>query len=147
MARTLCASTCSCGTTKPHILARRSTFDGNHVLLWSDGGVTGALGVGLYGAPARERRNHANFLAGGWLALGEVELYDAAEVRKLLVTARRAVAQRNLPPLDYLRRQMAGQRFHSDGRVIRAHTARCQCPGCLRERMTAGLGLEPRHHR
>lgn len=109
-------STCSCGTERPHVIGRRLTFDGNHVHLWSDGRVTGSLGVGLYGAPPRERRNLSRFIEAGWLALGEVELYDAKEVRTLLATARRAVGQRNFPALEYLRRQMAGQRFHSDGR-------------------------------
>ena len=42
---------CTCGTTDTHEIARRQTADGIGVVLWSDGAITGRLGVALHGIP------------------------------------------------------------------------------------------------
>ncbi len=84
--------------TEPTIIARRSTSDGKHVCLWSDGLLTWAMGYFIKGA-ARPRtesgRNEA--LRAGWLVLGDVELYDAAEVPTLVRAARLTVKGDGLP--------------------------------------------------
>lgn len=36
---------CSCGLPEPHEIARRTTFDGGKVCLWSDGMLTARMGL------------------------------------------------------------------------------------------------------
>jgi hypothetical protein len=94
---------CSCGNETAHIVARRETADGHAVCLWTDGAWTwGALGRVVLGSPLRGSRAD---LDAGWLAAGEIALWDAAEVPALIRTARR-VAKRGGSPGD-LRAAMA----------------------------------------
>lgn len=91
-------SACSCGDTDLHEITRRSTADGKHVVLWSDGSLTWALGYSIRGAwmsPRADRRDDA--LRAGWLVLGEVGVYDAADVSALSRAARWAADRDGLP--------------------------------------------------
>lgn len=78
---------CSCGNPDAHVIARRQTADGADVVLWENGAITGALGLALPGvrvARPRTREGRAAALALGWRIMGEVALYDAAELGALL---------------------------------------------------------------
>lgn len=91
---------CTCGEAHPHEVARRHTFDGYDVCLWSDGAVTGALGRGLRGVPiARPRTPEAQALAlkAGRLLLGEVCLWKAEELGDLYKAAKKAARGSGLP--------------------------------------------------
>lgn len=95
-------------------LARRKTFDGYIVELHDDGQVTGAMGAVIPGvglaqsAWARDRDVEA-----GWLALGDVCLYDMSEVARLVLSARKAVRQRSDAPLRAMRLYFAGKRIQT----------------------------------
>ena len=65
---------CSCGETKPHRVAKRTTLDGIAVVLWSDGWVTDRMGI-LVG-----KLNPRSM----WAALALVGFCDWAEVRTLV---------------------------------------------------------------
>lgn len=82
--------------TMSEVVARRKTADGVVVKLWSDGGLTTGAGV-VVGQPARSEAQLRRYLDAGWLVMGEVEIYDASEVRSLLLAARWA-AERGLGP-------------------------------------------------
>lgn len=89
---------CSCGNPADHIIARRATADGKHVYLWSDGSLTWALGFSIRGsARPRNAAQRHRALKAGWLVLGEVCLYDANEVTRLVQAARWAADRDNLP--------------------------------------------------
>jgi hypothetical protein len=91
------AARCSCGTARDHVIAWRRTADGREVLLHSTGAVTGATGAVLSGVPVARPRTaeaRARDLAAGWLVVGEVELYAAAEVGMLYDVARKLVTSR-----------------------------------------------------
>jgi hypothetical protein len=81
------------------VLARRKTADAKDVVLWSDGSLTwGRMGTVIKGsAHARTPAQIRDALAAGWLALGDVELYDAAEVPKLMAAARKVAARGGTP--------------------------------------------------
>ncbi len=51
----------------------------------------------LVGLPARTPQQLSQYLDAGWLVMGEVEIYDASEVRPLLIAARWA-AKNHLGP-------------------------------------------------
>jgi hypothetical protein len=100
---------CTCGNTKPHVIARRSTSDGKHVCLWDDGQLTWALGYSIKGGmnpKTDEQRDRARTV--GRLVLGEVELFTAAEVSELIAAARWAAARDGLP--GTVRKRLADQR-------------------------------------
>jgi hypothetical protein len=79
-------------------IARRSTADGKHVCLWSDGALTWALGYTIKGsAQPRTSAARDQALRAGWLVLGDVCLYDASEVTALIKAARWAAARDGLP--------------------------------------------------
>jgi hypothetical protein len=81
--------TCTCGNTKPHTIAKRTTSDGDHVYLWNDGVLTWALGRYIEGGMRpRNAEQTTKAMAVGWLVLGEVNLYDAEEVSELIAAAR-----------------------------------------------------------
>lgn len=86
------------------VIARRKTFDGKTICLWSDGLVTRALGHSIrgIGAARTDEAKELNLRA-GWLALGEVCLYEADEVATLIKVARMAVRQDAIPAPLYLR--------------------------------------------
>lgn len=89
-------TTCSCGGSAPHVIAKRETSDGIAVQIWHDGAVTGRYGRALPGvtvvrprtdeAVERERR-------AALLLADEVSLYDLAELPRLYACARRAIAK------------------------------------------------------
>ena len=110
---------CSCGEAHAHKIAERLTADGARVVAWSDGDVTGKFGLrprGL-GRP-RGGISHAALLRTAWLVIGEVELYDWHEVARLVKVARKAVVQNCLVSDAYVRRTMAGEKFHFNGSVV-----------------------------
>lgn len=93
-------SPCSCGETRPHVILRRRTADGIDVCLWDDGVLGGAVGMALRGVPVRRPRtpeaaHHAR--RAGALLLGEVDLYDAAELPDLYAAAEGAARRDGLP--------------------------------------------------
>jgi hypothetical protein len=79
---------CSCGDAKPHKVAERRTMDGATVVFWSDGLVTGRMGVGLIQAGAHStwgafvRRTTSEALR------DEVCLFDWLELPKLFERGR-----------------------------------------------------------
>jgi hypothetical protein len=110
---------CSCGNNEDHVIARRRTADDKVILFWSDGGVTGMMGVDLYGRGPRDPGRKNDYLKAAWLLAGEVELYDRTEVKRAVKVARRAIQQLSLSPVEYFRRVMAGARFQFNGKVVR----------------------------
>ena len=91
---------CTCGEAHPHEVMRRSTSDGIDICLWSDGMITGAMGYRIRGVPAgRPRTTESQRLAlrAGRLLLGEVCLYDRAELGAVYAAARKAAAKDGLP--------------------------------------------------
>lgn len=85
---------CSCGVAEDHVVGRRRTADGYQVALWSDGALTLGFAHQYAIRGARGPARHVA-LSAGWSVLGDVELYDAAEVRDLAHQRRRA-ARREL---------------------------------------------------
>jgi hypothetical protein len=71
---------CTCGDEKPHIIAKRRTFDNIGVMMWSDGSVTTWDGRYILRKPL----TNAQML----LLMRKVELYDYSEVRTLIRTIR-----------------------------------------------------------
>ena len=97
--------TCSCGNPEPHVTQSRRTADGKLICRWSDGGLTrGHVGTVIKGA-----RTLPEEVAD--LVIGEIELYDRAELPQLVKTAK-AACKANYPwPLVYLRNRMAGRQL------------------------------------
>lgn len=94
------AMTCPCGKTKPHAVAHRETADGLRVELWDDGAVTGGNGYGLDGVPvARPRTPEALSVsrAAGWLFVGEVSLWERADLGALYAACRKVAVKGGLP--------------------------------------------------
>jgi hypothetical protein len=84
--------------TTDTIIARRSTFDGKHVCLWSDGSLTWALGLTIKGsANPRTAEQRELALRTGWLVLGDVEIHNADEVSALVRAARWTAERTGLP--------------------------------------------------
>lgn len=91
---------CTCGEPHPHRVASRRSASGTIVELWSDGPITGALGIGLRGVPiSRPKTTRAGErnLRAGWLFLGEVELFEDGELRGLYAACRWAAERDGLP--------------------------------------------------
>lgn len=84
---------------KDEIIARRKTADDKAVALWSDGSLTwGGVGTVIKGsANPRTAAQIEEALAAGWLVMGDVELYDADEVPRLIEVARKAARRGGLP--------------------------------------------------
>lgn len=100
---------CSCGGHGDHSVARRKTSDGIIVVMWSDGAITGALGRGLPGVPIarpRSAKGRAMSIQAAWLFMGEVELYDLADVGPLYAACRKVARLGGLP--GDVRAQMRG---------------------------------------
>lgn len=79
---------------KPEVIARRKTADDKAVSLWNDGSLTwGAWNV-IKGSPnARTDAQIREALAAGWLVMGEIELYDAEDVPRLIEVTRKVARQ------------------------------------------------------
>lgn len=99
---------CTCGEPEPHVIAHRLTYDGVGVNLWSDGAITGVLGLKLKDVPIRRPKTQEDadrLRKVGWLALGEVCIRKVDELPALLKAADKAVQIDNMP--GTLRRLMA----------------------------------------
>lgn len=77
------------------IIGQRKTADAKSVVLWSDGSLTwGRMGTVIKGSPhARTAAQIRDALAAGWLVLGDIELYDAAELPRLIAAARKTATR------------------------------------------------------
>lgn len=84
---------------KDEIIARRKTYDDKAIALWSDGSLTwGGIGRTIEGSPnAKTPAAKDAALKAGWLVLGEVEVYDAEDVPRLIKVARKIAAKNGLP--------------------------------------------------
>jgi len=82
----------------PQIIARRKTADGKIVQLWNDGTLTWALHNAIKGSPhPRTDDQIREALAAGHLVMGEIELYDADDVPRLIEVARKVAKRGGLP--------------------------------------------------
>lgn len=91
---------CSCGNTEPHVISRRATADGKHILQWDDGTITWGLGYKIRNAP----RGGSDFARRvGGLVIGDASLYEASEIPSLIEAAR-FVAKRSGLPNDMRKR-------------------------------------------
>jgi hypothetical protein len=93
-------TTCTCGCVEPHVVMSRTTADGLIVELWSDGPVTGAVGLGLQGIPMRRPRTPEALrvaLKAGRLLLGEVCIHDRGDLADLYAAAEWAAKRDGLP--------------------------------------------------
>jgi hypothetical protein len=84
---------------KDEVIGQRKTADDKSVVLWSDGSLTwGRVGTVIKGSPhAKTPAQVEAALRAGWLVLGDAELYDAAEVPRLIAAARKAAVRGGLP--------------------------------------------------
>jgi hypothetical protein len=91
---------CTCGEPEPHVIAHRLTYDGIGVNLWSDGAITGVLGLKLKGVPIRRPKTQeaaARLRKVGMLALGEVCIRKVDELPALIKAADKAASLDNMP--------------------------------------------------
>lgn len=106
---------CTCGETKPHIIATRTDLDGLSVTMWDDGAITGALGIGINGVPIRRPKTTEQIEATrriGRLFMGEVCIYRRAELPGVYAAAERAAKIDGLPgTLRRIMRERAAPRF------------------------------------
>lgn len=116
---------CTCGCTEPHTIKRANTADGIAVQMWSDGAITSLSGAGFQGLPVRRPKTQEAadlWRSVGWLFMGEVCLWDTADLARLYRCAERAVRLDGLP--GTLRRLMAVEAptapFRAIWRVARA---------------------------
>lgn len=85
---------------KDGIIARGKTYDDKVVLLWSDGSLTWALGSAIKGSPnARTAAGIKEAVTAGWLVMGEVSIFNADEITRLIEAARK-VARKGGSPGD-----------------------------------------------
>lgn len=93
----------------------RATADGLTVELWSDGPVTGAVGLGLPGIPMRRPRTPEALrvaLKAGRLFLGEVCIHDRADLADLYAAAEWAAKRGGLPGAMRARMRAARERAY-----------------------------------
>lgn len=88
---------CSCGNDSLHRVQTRSTADGIHVVRWSDGTITWALGQCIGGAP-RKAGLFADRVSE--LVMANVELYDSQEIPLLVKAARWCAKRTGSTPAD-----------------------------------------------
>lgn len=116
------APLCPCGCSAAHKIAHRQTADGIRVTLWSDGTVTSGMGFCIRGiGAARSNYEAEKDVEAGWLAFAEIELYDLAEVSRLVRAARKAVRQRSDTPQEAMIRYYRGENIRTmkAGRTFR----------------------------
>ena len=117
---------CTCGETKPHIIATRTDLDGLHVTMWDDGAITGALGIGIKGVPIRRPKTAEQIEATrriGRLFMGEVCIHSRAELPAVYAAAERAAKIDGLPgTLRRIYRERAAPRFTLKWTVEHADT-------------------------
>lgn len=84
--------TCSCGNPTPHVIARRTTFDGREVCLWSDGDLTQLLGIRIpgLGMPRSENSRRANRAV-----IDDVCLYNLSEIPTKVKQLRKSLLRTN----------------------------------------------------
>lgn len=123
---------CTCGRTDDHVIAERQTFDGVRVCIWSNGDLTGALGI----YPRDIGKTHgASQIRVARLIQDEISMYDWAELADLIKMARKAIVQPLVPAITYVRRAMAGETFRPAGKAVvvarpRRHATFCPCEAC-----------------
>jgi hypothetical protein len=78
---------CSCGNHDAHPIARKTTADGVHVDIWSDGMVTDASVIAGYLPGVGRKRLPAARL---WAFADEVWLYHVADLASLVTEHQRA---------------------------------------------------------
>ena len=102
-------TTCSCGRTEEHVVAKRTCYDGLIVELWSDGDVTCILGRGLpgIGMPRTAEAKRANLRAARAI-FDDACIVTRGEFVEMLKRARTA-ARRNLST-DEIRATAWGKR-------------------------------------
>lgn len=115
------------------LLATRKTADGKVVGLWSDGVVSvGYLHAHVRGAgTAKSAEQRAANVQAGWLLLGEVELYDAAELPAAVKAARNAVGKAD--PIPAFRLLM-----NPTPKAAKPHARGCRCRRCVADHLHAG---------
>jgi len=84
---------------KPEVIAQRKTADDKAISLWNDGSLTwGRMGTVIKGSPhPRTDAQIEEALKAGHLVMGDVELYDAADVPRLIEAARKVAKRGGLP--------------------------------------------------
>jgi hypothetical protein len=122
---------CTCGKTEVHPIARRRSADGYSVVIWSDGGISGHLGLNTIVRPSRGEWATQRALDAAWLFAGECELYEWDELKRLARVARDAVKKRPATAREYVRAAMSGAKFQAikGGRVVQRARV-CDCPQC-----------------
>lgn len=86
-------------TPKAEVIAQRKTADDKAISLWNDGSLTwGRMGTVIKGSPhARTDAQIREAFAAGHLVMGDVELYDADDVPRLIEVARKVARRGGLP--------------------------------------------------
>jgi len=78
-------------TSKPEVIATRTTFDGKRVELWSDGMVTSATGQLIKGAGAAHCKvKQAANVRAGFKVFGNVCVFTIDELPQAISAARKA---------------------------------------------------------
>ena len=85
--------TCSCGCTKPHVVAHRETADGYAVNVWSDGALTRPMGIfvrGL-GSPrsSYDKRRRSRAIA---MLRDDIGLFNITELPRIVRAIERGFA-------------------------------------------------------
>lgn len=86
-------------SARAEVIARGETSDGMAVLLWSDGDLTGALGVRIKGAwrKGRSEAQRAERVRAGFVLMGELCLFDRSELPALIEASRWAARSDGCP--------------------------------------------------